>query len=467
MKLDISPQGHSPLVAQVVDQLSHLILARSLGAGRKLPSLRAFAAVNGISKSTAVEAYDRLVAQGLVSARPKAGFYVNARPDTAEPHSAIERPARRAIDPLWMLRNSLQLAPTVLKPGCGWLPSALLPAQGIGRGLRAVARAVPQALTGYGEPLGFEPLRRHLQRLLALRGIDAASGQIMLTDSASQAIDLVLRLLIQPGDTVLVDDPCYFNFQAVLAVHRAHVVSVPLRSNGPDMAAFGAAVAQHRPRLYLTNGSLQNPTGVTLAPSVAHHILKLSEQFDFAIIEDDTFADFEERPSTRLGALDQLQRVLYIGSFSKTLSGAARCGYLSCQPAWLDSLVELKLATSFGNNEASARLIHQLLIDGSYRKHMDFVRAHLREASLQARRRIKQCGLELWHEPEEGLFLWARADQDVDCGDIARRALEHDILLAPGNVFSAARTAGNYLRFNVAHSAEPRIFDVLRAALRP
>ncbi|WP_409031231.1 PLP-dependent aminotransferase family protein [Janthinobacterium sp. CG_23.3] len=450
----------------MVDQLSGLILARSLGAGRKLPSIREFAAVNGISKSTAVEAYDRLVAQGLLTSRPKAGFYVATLRGPVELRSAIDLSAQRAIDPIWMLRNSLQLDPAMLKPGCGWLPAPLLHSEGIARGLRAVSRAGAQALSGYGEPLGFEPLRRHLQRLLALRGIDAGAGQIMLTDSGSQAIDLALRLLLRPGDTVLVDDPCYFNFQAVLAVHGAKVVSVPLLANGPDMAAFAAAAALHRPRLYLTNGSLHNPTGVTVAPAVAHQLLSLAEQFDFAIVEDDTFADFEERPSTRLAALDQLQRVIHIGSFSKTLSGAARCGYLSCCQEWLERLVELKLATSFGNNEACARLIHQLLVDGSYRKHMDAVRAHLRGASVQARRRIKDCGLTLWHEAEEGLFLWAKASGGTDCAGIARDALEQGILLAPGDVFSPARTAGNYLRFNVAQSSDPRIFDFLRTALQ-
>ena len=135
------------------------------------------------------------------------------------------------------------------------------------------------------------------------------------------------------------------------------------------------------------------------------------------------------------------------------------------QPEWIDGLIDLKLAKSFGNNEVASRLIHQLLVDGSYRKHMEAIRSHLRQVSVHVRHQIRNCGLDLWHEPEGGFFLWAMADPDVDTAAIARRAISQDILLAPGNVFSVSRSAGRFLRFNVAQSREPRIFEFLRHAL--
>lgn len=449
------------LVEQVVCYLAEGIESRRFVPGSKLPSIREFALANGISKSTVVEAYDRLVAKGFVSSKSKSGFYVLGRPsvlDISKQEPALER----EVDEFWMLRNSLQLPATSLRPGCGWLPGSYLNADGIRRVLGSIRREPGNALTDYGHPAGYRELREQLQRYLGAREIEAPLGQIVLTDSGSQALDLAIRLLVQPGDTVFLDDPCYFNFQASLRAHRVNVVGVPLTPSGPDPVHFERAAAQHRPRLYISNSVLQNPTGVSVTPANAHQILLLAKQFDFSIIEDDTFADFEEVRGTRFSSLDQLQRVIYIGSFSKTLSGAARCGYIATKPEWVDAILDLKLATTFGNNELSARLIHKLLIDGSYRKHVEAIRQRLRRMAGMTRKRIKDCGMEIWGAPAGGPFLWAQADRDCDTSEMAKKALRADMLLAPGNVFSVTNTAGNFLRFNIAHSQDPKIFEFLR-----
>ena len=151
--------------------------------------------------------------------------------------------------------------------------------------------------------------------------------------------------MIQPGDTVFVDDPCYFNLLANLRAHRAQVIGIPFHRTGPDLDTFAALAAQHRPVLYITNSALHNPTGSTLTPAVAHRLLKIAETFDIAILEDDIYADFEEQPAPRLAALDQLNRVIYTGSFSKTLSAASRCGWIAARQDWIEGLTDLRMAT--------------------------------------------------------------------------------------------------------------------------
>jgi len=160
----------------------------------------------------------------------------------------------------------------------------------------------------------------------------------------------VCRFLLEPGDTVLIDDPCYFNFQALLRAHRARIVGVPYTPSGPDLAAFERALITHRPRLYVTNSAIHNPTGATLAPAIAHRLLKLAGEHDLIVVEDDIFADFEDEAAPRLAAFDGLTRVVSIGSFSKTLSAAARCGYIAARGEWIEPLIDLKLATTFGNS---------------------------------------------------------------------------------------------------------------------
>ena len=205
---------------------------------------------------------------------------------------------------------------------------------------------------------------------MAVSGIEAAPERILLTESGTQAIDLICRFLLEPGDTVLVDDPCYFNFHALLKAHRVQVIGVPYSPNGPDMEKFDAALREHSPRLYITNSGIHNPTGAALSPVTAHRLLKLADSSDLVIVEDDIFADFELSPAPRLAAFDGLARVIHIGSFSKTISASLRCGYIAARGDWIESLADLKIATSFGGGRLAADVVLRALTDSGYRRHM-------------------------------------------------------------------------------------------------
>lgn len=452
-------------ISAVMTAIRQRIAARILVPGDRLPSIRALARTMRVSTSTVVEAYERLAAEGFIRSRPGSGFYVTRQ---LAPLSLAEIGPRldRAIDPLWVSRQSLEAGNAVLKPGCGWLPAPWLPAMGLRRALRTLSRADGAALAEYGTPLGLPSLRQLLARRLGERGIAAPPEQIMLTESGSQAIDLVGRLLIEPGDTVLVDDPCYFNFHALLRAHRAKIVGVPYTPTGPDVDRFAQALAEHRPRLYVTNSALHNPTGATLSPVIAHRLLKLADKFALTIVEDDIFADLEHTPAPRLAAFDGLDRVVHIGSFSKTLSASARCGFVAARPDWIEGLVDLKIATSFSGGRLAAELVLHVLRDGSYRKHIEGLRERLSRAMAEVSTRLRAVGIVPWLEPEAGLFLWCRLPDGIDAAEIAREALVSNIVLAPGNAFSLSQTAPGFLRFNVAQSLDDRLFEFLSATIR-
>jgi DNA-binding transcriptional MocR family regulator len=451
-------------VEHAMDTIRRRIAARALTAGARLPSIRGFAAHLHVSKSTVVEAYDRLAAEGIIRSRRGSGFYVAAH---MQPLLLDELGPRleRAIDPLWVSRQALEAGEDMLKPGCGWLPDDWMPQASLRRALRGLARADDTTLVGYDSPLGLPALRQILARRFAERGLEVALNQILLTDSATHAIDLLCRFLLEPGDIVLVDDPCYFNFHALLRAHRVRTVSVPQTPTGPDVAAFGQVLSEHKPRLYLTNSALHNPTGAMLSPLVAHRILKLAEEHDLTIIEDDVFADFEPEPGPRLATFDGLQRVIQVGSFSKTLSAAMRCGYIATRPDWVEGLADLAIATAYGSGRLSAEFALAVLTDGSYRKHVEQLRERLARARGQTGNRLKALGIEPWIEPQGGMFLWCRLPGERDAAGIAQAALSQNILLAPGNVFSPSQTAGSYLRFNVAQCSDERIFRMLAAAI--
>lgn len=448
----------------VMETIRSRIASRAYPPGARLPSVRAQAQAMRLSVSTVVEAYERLVAEGAVRSRPGSGFYVSG-PAAPLALSEIGPRLDREVDPLWISRQSLETGDAVPKPGCGWLPPAWMYEHGMRRALRALARAGAPMLAAYGTPLGLPPLRQLLARRMAATGIEAAPEQIMLTDSGTQAIDLVCRFLLEPGDTVLVDDPCYFNFHALLKAHRAKAVGIPYTPNGPDVVAFEAALREHAPRLYITNSAIHNPTGATLSPVTAHRLLKVADGTGLVIVEDDIFADFETAPAPRLAAFDGLDRVIHIGSFSKTVSASLRCGYVAARADWIDSLVDLKIATTFGNGHLAASVLLAALTHSGYRKHMEEVRQRLAEAMDRTIARLRAIGIQPWLVPPAGMFVWCRLPDGVDAADIARSCLKDDVVLAPGNAFSQSRSAAGFLRFNVSQSGDGRIFQVLSRAL--
>lgn len=445
-------------------EIHQRIAGRQLITGARLPSIRALAGYMSVSKSTVVEAYDRLAAEGTIFARRGSGFYVSA---PVPPLSLVDIGPRldREVDPLWVARQALDAEDGLLKPGCGWLPPSWLPQDSLRRALRSLAKADIEILSNYDTPLGHAPLRQLLARRLHESAIDAAADQILLTDCGTQALDLLCRFLLEPGDAVLVDDPCYFNFHALLRAHHAKVVGVPYTPTGPDLERFEQALAEHRPRLYLTNSALHNPTGAALSPVTAHRVLKLAEHYELTIVEDDIFADFEPEPSPRLAAFDGLNRVVHVGSFSKTLSASVRCGYIAARPEWIDALADLKIATTFGGSRMSAELVHRMLKEGSYRRHTEGLRLRLAHAMGPVAEKLAALGIKPWMQPRGGMFLWCGLLGGADAVELSRRALEHGVVLAPGNVFSLSKSAGSFLRFNVSQSGDPRMYEVLRALL--
>lgn len=176
----------------VMQHINQQINNRSLMPGSRLPSVRALAEHLALSVSTVVEAYERLASQGLIESKTGSGFFVSG-PLAPLSMSQLITKIDRNIDPLWISRQSLEAQPNVLKPGCGWLPDDWMPYENIRKALRKVSKANSEILSNYSTPLGLLALRELLSRRILVRGVEANPNQILLTDSGTQAIDLICR----------------------------------------------------------------------------------------------------------------------------------------------------------------------------------------------------------------------------------------------------------------------------------
>ncbi len=449
-------------VGFVVAALRSRIESRALPRGARLPSVRRLAEELGVSKSTVVEAYDRLAAESAVEARRGSGFYVAAAPEPLK--LADAPPLDPAVDLLTLVRRALQDQPDALHPASGWLPESWLPGEGVEKAVRAVARGPALTKLRYDSPLGFEPLRRLIAARLAERGSPIDPSQIVLTDSATQALDLALRFFVSPGDRVVIDDPRYFNLVPLISAHRAEILCAPYTCEGPDVAALEAIFARERPRVYLMLVGPHNPTGATISPAVAHRVLRLAETYDVAIVEDDVYGDFESVPSPRLAALDGFSRVLQVGGYSKTVTAALKIAYIAGRADWIEALVDLKLATTLGNSSFAAATAHAFLAEGGYRRHLDALRPKLAAATGRLMTRLRSLGVTPYVEPRAGMFAWGRLPDGLDATEVARVAHERRVVFAPGRSFSADPQWRGYMRFNVAVN-DPRVFEILEWAM--
>jgi DNA-binding transcriptional MocR family regulator len=274
--------------------------------------------------------------------------------------------------------------------------------------LRALVASQGTEITDFGTALGYPLLRELIARRTADVGLAITADQVLLTNGATHAFDLIIRYLVNPGDAVLVDDPGYYNLFGHLRLAGARLLPVPRGADGPDLATLARLAAEHRPRAYFTMSVLNNPTCTHIQPGVAHRLLQLAAQYRFYVVEDDIFSDLATAPPPRLSALDRLERTFYVGSFSKTLSGSLRSGFLVAQPDAIDSLARLKLLTGLTTPAFAERLVHAMLAGGHYRKHVARIRERLDTRRARMAQELERAGWVLAGVPDCGLFLWAR-----------------------------------------------------------
>jgi DNA-binding transcriptional MocR family regulator len=458
LSLTISSGDNQPLVDQIVTGIMRQIEDRHLRPGAKLPSIRNFAATYNVSRFTVVEAYDRLVAMGYLQSRRGSGFYTAAAPG----HAAAAHPApsdnhKRNEELVWLIRRLLEAEENILLAGGPWLPNSWLDEAGIRQSLNVLARKNGAYLLEYGHPFGYLPLREHLALMLAGHGITAHPSQILLTQGTSHALELVIRYLLKPGDAALVDDPGYYNMFGNLRLQGVEMLAVPRNPDGPDIAILEKLAATHRPKIYFTQSVMQNPTGSDMSPHVAFKVLQAAERHNFMVVEDDIFCDLQVKTTPRLATLDQLKRVIYARSFSKTLSGSLRVGFVACAQDITNQLADIKMLTSITTSQFTERLVYLMLVDGHYRKYLSRLHERLGEARLNVVRAFERMGLKLFVEPADGMFVWARFPHIEDSLKLAEASQRDGIMLAPGAVFRPHLERSPWMRFNVTVCEDTRV----------
>lgn len=462
MMLELTRGRGKSLGDQIVDNLSGMIARGHLAEGTRLPSIRQLAQRLGVSIYTVSTAYERLLAKGLIETHAGKGCYVS-RPRQRGDVPQIEVVVPGTGTALGFAQNSLDTEHPAFPASSGFLPQSwfsdvLSPA--------AAARLVkPEAGAMQPAPAqGLAALREALADSLRRKGIPAQAGHLLVTCGATQAIDLILRACLTAGDCVLVEDPGYFVLHAQIERAGMRLIPVPRRADGPDMAAVDELARLHRPRAFFMQTLLHNPTGGNMSPANCHKLLSLAERHNFLLVEDDVYGDLGRPHLLRLAQIDEMQRVLHVGSFTKVLNPGMRVGYLAAPAALLPRLVEQKMLSVLSGSTLMETLIADSLESGRYRKHVEQLRLRLARARAQARQVLPALGMRLHdEEAQDGMFLWGRVPEGIDTDVLVSDAQQHGILLAKGSMFSPTGGSQEFLRLNAAYCAEPPLINYLKS----
>jgi GntR family transcriptional regulator/MocR family aminotransferase len=466
-----------PVYRQLESFLRELVESRRLQPGERLPASRELAASLGLSRNSVNQAYQSLTEDGLLRARVGQGTYVVGRPGPAP--SGSPPPRAFAWEGLFARRVRALRAPAGAEAEraapefdfrAGRVDPGSLPG---GELTRAFASALRRAdgLVDETDPRGHRPLREAIARGLVARGIGCSAGEVAVVNGAQQAIDLVARVLVDPGDTVVMEQPGYFGAALAFSACEAHVVGVGVDAEGLCTAELARVLRARRVKLLYATPAVQSPTGVSLSPARRRELLALADEYQLPILEDDYDSPLRHGtpPAPALKNLDRAGRVVYVGTFSKTLFAGLRVGYLVAPRPLLERIVLSRFASDFMTDVVTQAALASLHESGALDRHVRRVRsvyAERRAAMLNALATHMPPGTG-WTEPAGGNGIWLRLPPDVDAAAVHAGAAAARIAYARGEAFAldpVATGANRYLLLSFA-SATPSRIDVGVAAL--
>jgi GntR family transcriptional regulator/MocR family aminotransferase len=367
--------------AQITRAVCALIQSGTLAPGARLPPTRQLARDLGCSRNLALLAYEQLTLEGYLVARRGGGTYVSpdlpagsnggtpsASPRRSPVSARLARPGRRLVDVVSRARRSTRLLRAPIDFIYGLCQPDVRTATRV-RG--AFAASLREARFGYSDPAGDLDLRRHVaERLRGMRGIDRPASQIVITSGAQQALDICARLLVAPGDRVAIEDPGYEAADAAFAAAGARLVRVRVDDQGLDVSLLGRRAVG--PRLVYVTPSHQFPTGAVMSAARRYQAIDWAARHRAWIVEDDYDGEFryEGRSIPALAALDTGDRVIYCGTFSKSLFPALRLGYLALPPALVEPAAHAKWLCDRGGSALVQRTMALLMASGEYDRHI-------------------------------------------------------------------------------------------------
>jgi DNA-binding transcriptional MocR family regulator len=471
--LEIDLESDVPVYRQIVDGVRAAALDGRLRSGHRLPATRDLARQLGVNRNTVVAAYETLAEEGRVRSHTGKGTFLVSRPGAADVADRGETRTwfhafSRAAD--GAAQGGLQaIFAMVVDPGTAISFVGSYPAEElipVGTFRESLAHALDRhgvEALAYGPTAGHTPLRETIAHGMRARGMPATADDVLVTNGAQQALEIVFRAFVDPGDAVAIEEPTYTGALSVLGALGARVVGIPTDEEGirPDLLAI--AIERHRPRLIYVQPTFQNPTTRVTTESRRRELLALASRYRCPIVEDDWAGDlrFEGEDLPTLHALDAGQHVIYLSTFSKKLMPGLRLGWVCGPPPVMERLIELKRLQDCGTSPLLQIALDDFLREGGLERHLRLVRP-----AYRARRDSMLDALDRhfpesarWERPLGGLFVWVRLSPAVDGDDLFVAAKQRGVLYSRGELFHSDGSGGSSLRLTYSAVSEAQIAE--------
>ncbi|HEY0946383.1 MAG TPA: PLP-dependent aminotransferase family protein [Opitutaceae bacterium] len=465
------PKSDTPLYVGLADSLQQLIEQGTLRPGHRVPSVRRMSIQRDVSISTVIQAYTLLENRGYLEARPQSGYYVRPRLpfEAPEPRMAkpMAKPTNVGVSDLAADIMSFSVDPSYVPFGAACPDYTLFPTKKLARLMGAVGRDDPALLGRYAMNWAYDPLTREIARRYLQAGAPLSHEELVVTLGCTEAINLALRAVAQPGDTIALETPAYFGFLQTMQSLGLRALEIPTDSReGICLDALRDAIkACDCIKAVLVMPSYQNPLGSCMPDPKKERLYQLLQDYDLAAIEDDIYGDlyFGERRPKPLKAWDTDGRVLLCSSFGKTLAPSLRVGWIA-PGRYLERVRRLKFTNTLGTPVVLQKTVSDFLRNGGYDHHLRSIRrAYQNQVHLfsQAIVRYFPEGTRL-SRPQGGFILWIELPGGVDTTRLHADALKHHINTAPGQLFSVKERYRNALRMNCGIPWTERIESALK-----
>ena len=467
------PMPGEPLYERLAEHYRRIIGAGTLAPGDRMPSVRAFMSRHGVSLSTAVQAFRRLEEAGLLSARPRAGYFVR-RPVTRlatvrEPGMASLPDAARYVGLHERVSRVIERAgacPGALNLGGATAVAGLYPTTRLQSLTTRLLRRRPTLLTEAGADSGAPEFRQAVARRALSAGVVVSPDEVIVTMGGVEAVNLALRAVAQPGDTIAIESPAFFGLLQILESLGLRALEIPTSpTTGLSLEALDMALSAYgNVKAVVVVPHLQNPLGSIMSDERKAALVSICARYGVAIIEDEPYRELVEAAAARpIKAWDREGNVIYCPSLNKVLAPGLRLGWMAAGK-WASRIKMLKFTQSRHNEILPQLVAAELLASGGFDRHLFQFRARLRaqrEATADAIARYFPEGTRL-SPPEGGLLLWVALPQGVRSERLFEAALAVGIRIAPGAIFSNAGQFDSFIRISCPRPFDREMDDALR-----
>lgn len=451
------------LYESVAESISGMISAGTLRPGERVPSVRRLSTQRRVSVATVLRAYEVLENRGLIEARPNAGYYVRHRPVVAE-EPAISNPpkAPQLVGISALVQDVLDARrPGVISFGTACPPPEYMPTAKLQRLTASIARRKPAALTQYVLPPGNEELRRQVARRSLDMGCNLAAKDIIITNGAMEAVNLCVRAVARPGDTIALESPTYFGLLQTLESMGLKALEIPTHPrDGISLEALEFALDRTKIAAVIVMPNAQNPLGFTMPDENKKRLVRMLEKRGTPLIEDDVYGElhFGDERARPAKAFDRTGNVMLCSSFTKTLAPGFRLGWTAAG-RWQAQVQMLKFINTVGCPEILQMVLAEFLASGGYDRQLRSLRRAFRDQVSQMSAAICQyfpAGTRITR-PSGGFILWVELPEGCDSEELFRQALRNNISFGPGVLFSATDRYRNCMRIGCAEPWSPRV----------